>query len=187
MKVVAKVKLDVSAQEGQILRRTVEACNHAANEVSKIAHEQNIRDKRKLREATYAEAKPIVGASQAAQAVIRKVADAYKAHRANLKADNHGKRGTDRRAKAEQKVITFRPEAAQPYDARNLTWDIESQSVRIWVIDSGDGTPRAHPHPLHRVGPPLGPDRGGGEDRGIRSRPAREELVSAGHRRDAGA
>lgn len=141
MKVVAKVKLDVSAEKGQTLRQTVEACNHAANEVSKIAREQNIRDKRKLREATYDLAKPLVDASQAAQAVIRKVADAHKTHRANLKAGNYGKRGTHRRAQAEQKVITFRADAAQPYDARNLTWDTEDQSVRIWVVDSGNGTP----------------------------------------------
>lgn len=72
---------------------------------------------------------------------IRKVADAYTTHRGNLRAGNYGKRGTDRYAKAATTVLTFRPEAAQPYDDRILSWDHQNRTVSIWVVDTGTGTP----------------------------------------------
>lgn len=141
MKRVVQVKLLPDAVQDQALRATLHACNHAANEVSQIARTRDIRNKRDLRQVTYGATKAIVPGAQAAQSVIRKVADAYTTHRANLRAGNYGKRGTDRYAIAAVTVITFRPEAAQPYDDRILSWDHQARTVSIWVTDTGTGTP----------------------------------------------
>lgn len=51
----------------------------------------------------------------------------------HLRAGNLGKKGSKRRIKAESKPITFRPEAAQPYDDRCLSWQHDQQTVSIWT------------------------------------------------------
>jgi IS605 OrfB family transposase len=72
--------------------------------------------------------------AQAAQHTIKKVRDAYTTLTANLRAGNLGKPGSKRRAKAESKPITFRPDAAQPYDDRCLSWQLDQQTVSIWTV-----------------------------------------------------
>ena len=46
---------------------------------------------------------------------------------------NYGKPGSKRRIKVESKPIAFRPDAAQPYDDRCLSWQYEQQTVSIWT------------------------------------------------------
>lgn len=88
MKRVVQVKLAPSAEQDQALRVTMLACNAAANAVSQVARARDIRNKRDLRHVTYGQTKQTVPGAQAAQQVIRKVADAYTTHRANLRAGN---------------------------------------------------------------------------------------------------
>jgi hypothetical protein len=45
-----------------------------------------------------------------------------------------GKPGSKRRTKAEGKPIVFRPEAAQPFDDRCLSWQHDARTVSIWAI-----------------------------------------------------
>lgn len=54
--------------------------------------------------------------------------------KANLRAGNLGKPGAKRRVKAESKPIRFRPQAAQPYDDRCLSWQYDAGTVSIWTM-----------------------------------------------------
>jgi len=65
--------------------------------------------------------------------VIKKTCHAYKTLKANIRAGNLGKPGSARRAKAESKPVTFRPDAAQPYDDRCLSWQLDTRTVSIWT------------------------------------------------------
>ena len=53
--------------------------------------------------------------NQAAQHVIKKVADAYRAFHSNIKNGNYGKPDSKRRLKVQSKPIEFRPDAAQAW------------------------------------------------------------------------
>ena len=88
-----------------------------------------------LREHTYGEIKSRwnLGA-QAAQHVIKRTCDAYATLRANLKAGNLGRPGSRRYRRATEKPIAFRPEGAQPYDDRMLSWQIGERRVSIWTV-----------------------------------------------------
>lgn len=141
MKLVIQVKLVPDSRQDQLLAATLHACNTAANQVSEVARSRNITKGWDLRKVTYAMVKELVPGAQAAQHSIAKVAQSYTTHRANLTAGRYGRRGTARRAAAEQKVIVFRNDAAQPYDKRILSWKHQEQIVSIWVIDTGAGKP----------------------------------------------
>ncbi len=71
--------------------------------------------------------------AQAAQHVIKKVADAYATVKANLKAGNYGKPGSKRRRRVETNPVGFGWDAAQPYDARMLSWQADARTVSIWT------------------------------------------------------
>ncbi|MFE5592332.1 RNA-guided endonuclease InsQ/TnpB family protein, partial [Streptomyces sp. NPDC056549] len=86
-----------------------------------------------LRKHTYADLKARGLGAQAAQHVIKKTRDAYTTLKANIKAGNLGKPGSKRRVRAESKPITFRSEAAQPYDDRCLSWQYDAGTVSIWT------------------------------------------------------
>ncbi|MGJ3559230.1 zinc ribbon domain-containing protein [Streptomyces sp. INA 01156] len=72
--------------------------------------------------------------AQPAVRVVKKVCDAYATLKANLKAGNYGPAGSKRRAGAESKPIVFREDAAQPYDDRILTWNLDQGTVSIWTL-----------------------------------------------------
>ncbi len=61
--------------------------------------------------------------------------DSYTTLKANIRAGHLGKEGSRRRRKAESKPLTFRPEAAQPYDDRCLSWQYDQRTVSIWTVD----------------------------------------------------
>ena len=86
-----------------------------------------------LRKHTYAHLKEQGLGAQAAQHVIKKVRDAYTTLHANMRAGNLGKPKSKRRLKAESKPITFRPQAAHPYDDRCLSWQYDQRTVSIWT------------------------------------------------------
>ncbi|MFC4565447.1 RNA-guided endonuclease TnpB family protein [Nocardiopsis mangrovi] len=69
-------------------------------------------------------------AAQPAVRVIKKVVDAYATLKANIKAGDLGPEGAKRRTKAQATPIAFREDAAQPYDDRILTWNLDARTVR---------------------------------------------------------
>ncbi|MFD5653865.1 RNA-guided endonuclease InsQ/TnpB family protein [Streptomyces sp. NPDC127039] len=134
MKLMVQVKLMPTPVQAAALDATLRACNEAASWASEIAFEKCVQRNFALREHTYTEirARWNLGA-QAAQHVIKKVCDAYATLKANLKAGNLGRPGSRRHRRAVEKPVAFRPEGAQPYDDRMLSWQIDQRRVSIWT------------------------------------------------------
>ncbi|MEV6947648.1 transposase [Streptomyces sp. NPDC051172] len=137
MKIVRQVKLKPDAAQALALERTLPATNESANWVSAVGFEcfglrASVRELRKL---CYSELKARGFGAQAAQHLIKRVADAYTALRAGIRAGNLGREGSTRRRKAESKPVVFRPHAAHTYDDRCLSWNYDAQTVSIWTLD----------------------------------------------------
>ncbi|MFJ9822340.1 RNA-guided endonuclease InsQ/TnpB family protein [Streptomyces sp. NPDC101151] len=133
MKIVTQVKLMPDAAQASALSATLLTVNELANWVSAVAFVNGVPREHELRKHTYARLKEQGLGAQAAQHVIKKVRDAYTTLHAHLRAGNLGKPGAKRRRKAESKPVPFRPEAAQPYDDRCLSWQYDTQTVSIWT------------------------------------------------------
>ncbi|MEV4131646.1 transposase [Dactylosporangium sp. NPDC049742] len=136
MKLVVQVKLLPTPEQASALEATLRACNAAASDVAAVARGIGCYRNYDLRRHAYHGVKDDyrLGA-QAAQHVIKKVADSYRTLAANLKAGNYGKPGSKRRRKVETNPISFRWDAAQPYDARMLSWRHDARTVSIWTVD----------------------------------------------------
>ncbi|MFF1394875.1 RNA-guided endonuclease InsQ/TnpB family protein [Streptomyces sp. NPDC058287] len=134
MKIVVQVKLMPEAEQAAALRSTLRTVNDLACWVSHVAFARGVPREYELRKHTYPHLKAEGLGAQAAQHVIKKVRDAYTTLHANLRAGNFGKPKSRRRVKAESKPIAFRPEAAQPYDDRCLSWQYDQQTVSIWTM-----------------------------------------------------
>ncbi|WP_285709347.1 transposase, partial [Microtetraspora sp. NBRC 16547] len=133
MKLVVQVRLQPTAEQAAALEATLRACNDAANFASVTAFTTGDRREYALRKHTYREVKARGLGAQAAQHVIKKVADAYTTLKANIRAGNLGPEGSRRRARAASKPIVFRAGAAQPFDDRCLSWQIDARTVSIWT------------------------------------------------------
>jgi IS605 OrfB family transposase len=133
MKIVVQVKLQPAAQDAAALRATLRDCNAGADYVSRVAFEKKEFSRFGLQKLVYGELRARGLGAQAAVRTIKKVSDGYAALHANIRAGILGKPGSKRRVRAESKPITFRPEAAQPYDDRLLTWQHEAGAVSIWT------------------------------------------------------
>ncbi|MFJ8827186.1 RNA-guided endonuclease InsQ/TnpB family protein [Streptomyces sp. NPDC102467] len=97
--------------------------------------EQGVTQKLDLRKLTYGDVKERWGlGAQAAQHVIKKTCDAYAALKANLKAGRLGKADSRRYRRAAGKPLSFRPDAAQPFDDRMLSWQIDQRRVSVWTV-----------------------------------------------------
>ncbi|TQN30347.1 IS605 OrfB family transposase [Haloactinospora alba] len=101
--------------------------------MSEVAFERGVPREYELRKHTYAELKARGLGAQAAQHVIKKVRDADTTLTANIRAGNLGAPGSKRRRRAESTPIAFRPEAAQPYDDRCLSWQYDRRTVSLWT------------------------------------------------------
>ncbi|MFI6100145.1 RNA-guided endonuclease InsQ/TnpB family protein [Lentzea sp. NPDC051213] len=134
MKLVVQVKLLPTAEQTAALRLTLHACNGAANDVSAVALGTGVSREYALRKHVYAALKARGLGAQAAQHVIKKVSDAYTTLHANVRNGNLGPAGGRRRVKAESTPISFRPDAAQPFDDRCLSWQHDQQTVSIWTV-----------------------------------------------------
>ncbi|MEU7657306.1 RNA-guided endonuclease InsQ/TnpB family protein [Streptomyces lincolnensis] len=135
MKLVVQVKLLPTPVQAAALEATLHACNEAASWVSGVAFEKDVKRNFALREHTYAEVKQRWGlGAQAAQHVIKKTCDAYRTLAANAKAGNLGKPWSKRYRRAVEKPVVFRPEGAQPYDDRMLSWQITERTVSLWTL-----------------------------------------------------
>ncbi|MGW3414710.1 RNA-guided endonuclease TnpB family protein, partial [Streptomyces sp. NPDC000888] len=136
MKLVVQVKLLPSPEQVAALEATLRACNRAADHVSRIAFEAGVRDRNGLQKLVYADVKAAFGLSaQPAVRVVKKVVDAYSALAASLKAGRLGGPSSKRYRKAVGSPIGFRPEAAQPFDDRCLSWQTDARTVSIWTVD----------------------------------------------------
>ncbi|MFH8269087.1 RNA-guided endonuclease InsQ/TnpB family protein [Streptomyces roseolus] len=136
MKIVTQVKLlPVSAHDVDALTATLRACNRAANHASEVAFAKNLKRRNVLQKEVYFALKADYDlGAQPAVRVVKKVCDAYATLKGNIKAGNLGSEGSKRRLRAESKPIRFREDAAQPFDDRNLTWNLDARTVSIWTV-----------------------------------------------------
>ncbi|MFF4737164.1 RNA-guided endonuclease InsQ/TnpB family protein [Streptomyces sp. NPDC001262] len=136
VKVVAQVKLlPVSAHDADMLAATLRACNRAANIASEVAFVKGLKRRNVLQKEVYFRLKADFGlGAQSAVRVVKKVCDAYATLKANITAGNLGPEGSKRRTRALSKPVRFREDAAQPFDDRILTWNLDQQTVSIWTV-----------------------------------------------------
>jgi putative transposase len=131
VKLVVQIKLLPTPEQALALEATLHACNEAANWLSTQAYDQQVTSRARLQALAYVGLKARGLSAQPALHVLRKVADAYATLKANLKAGNLGKPGSKRHTKATGKPVTFRRDAAQPYDDRCLSWQTAERTVSI--------------------------------------------------------
>ncbi|MFI6450817.1 RNA-guided endonuclease InsQ/TnpB family protein [Streptosporangium amethystogenes] len=124
MKFVVQVRLFPTPAQEAALADTLRLCNEAANLVSGVAWETKTFRNYDLRVHSYGELKAMGLSAQPAQHVIKKVTDAYATVKAQVRA---------RLRKPLAKPIAFRPDAAQPFDDRCLSWQVEARTVSIWT------------------------------------------------------
>jgi putative transposase len=140
VKQVVKVRLLPTAEQAAALQVTLGTCNEAASWLSAAMHADRVHRKHDVQKRFYAELKERFGLSaQPAIRVIGKVADAYTTLRANIDAGNYGPPGSEKRKTVAATPIGFRADAAQPFDARCLSWQIPDSvgareaTVSIWT------------------------------------------------------
>lgn len=115
MKLIAQVKLQPAPGQTELLRRTLEVANAAANYVSEIAWETKTFRQYDLHHACYYDVRTRYELSaQMTVRLLAKVADAYKLDRK-----------TQRR---------FHPHGSIAYDNRILGWKLAAQTVSIWTV-----------------------------------------------------
>lgn len=134
VKRVVVVKLAVTAAQGAVLKQTLLDCNRAADLVSDLAQRASDRRAFSLQKSVYAQLKAAGLSAQPAIRVIKKVADAYASRAANLKSGNYGQAGSKRYAAVADSPVRFRGLAAQPFDDRCLSWQVDSSTVSIWTV-----------------------------------------------------
>ncbi|HWS36506.1 MAG TPA: transposase [Actinoplanes sp.] len=135
MKLVVQVKLLPTREQASALEATLRACNTAATEVAATARTARVYRDYALRKHVYAGLKTDHGlGAQAAQHVIKKVCDAYRTLASNLRAGNYGAPESKRYRRVASEPVRFRWQAAQPYDARMLTWQHDTGTVSIWTV-----------------------------------------------------
>jgi hypothetical protein len=133
VKLVVPVRLYPGAATEAALRDTLTLCNQAAGLVSARAFETRVTSGRSLQRMVYGDLKAMGLSAQPAIHVARKVSGAYATLRANIRAGNLGDPGSKRRARAESKPIAFRADAAQAFDDRCLSWQLDRRTVSIWT------------------------------------------------------
>ena len=140
VKQVVKVRVLPVGLEAVALDATLRACNNAASWLSAQMHADGVLRKHDAQKRFYPELRQRFGLSaQPAVRVIGKVADAYTTLRANAAAGNYGPPGSRRRITVLAKPIVFRDDAAQPFDARCLSWQMPNvfgdreATVSIWT------------------------------------------------------
>jgi putative transposase len=140
VKQVLKVRMLPTEGQALALASTLHTSNGAASWLSARMHAERVRGKHEVQKRFYTELKLRFGLSaQPAIRVIAKVADAHTTLKANIDAGNYGPPGSQKRRKVAATPIGFRADAAQPFDARCLSWQIPEQvgvrraTVSIWT------------------------------------------------------
>jgi transposase len=86
-----------------------------------VAWERGIFRNFSLRAVTYGDIRSTFGlGAQAAQHTIKKVADAYNSGKPEYRRSHHR---------------AFRWQSSQPFDARNLSFDVANRTVSIWTVN----------------------------------------------------
>ncbi|MFJ8108972.1 RNA-guided endonuclease InsQ/TnpB family protein [Streptomyces sp. NPDC096132] len=148
MRSVVRVKLLPTPEQASALEATLRACNRAATYAAKIAFKEKTYGRDALQKLVYGDVKAMFGLSaQPAVRAVKKAVDAYTTLRANLKAGNLGKVGSKRWRNATGGPVAFRPEAAQPFDDRCLSWQTDARTVSIWTVDGRMKNVRYTGHP----------------------------------------
>jgi putative transposase len=125
VKQVIKLQMLPSDAQAAALAETLQTCNAAAAWLAQQMHAAYVSRKIDAQHCFYTELRDRFGpAAQPAIRVIGKVANAYTTLRSNLGAGNYGPPGSLRRACVQGRPINFRADAAQPFDARCLSWQI---------------------------------------------------------------
>jgi hypothetical protein len=101
-----------------------------------------VTSKLSLQRLVYGDLKAMGLSAQPAIHVARKVSGAYAALRASIRAGNLGEPGSKRRVNAESKPVTFRADAAQPFDDRCLSWQLDRRTVSIWTVAGRERSPQ---------------------------------------------
>ena len=115
---------------------TLRLCNEVATEVAGLVHPMPGKAKAfSIHPVAYPHAKGRGLSAQPANLVRNKVAGAYATLAENLRNGNHGRKGSERRARVEAKPVVFRSDAAQPFDDRCLSWQMEARTVSLWTVD----------------------------------------------------
>ncbi|MEU4998207.1 transposase [Streptomyces sp. NPDC021622] len=136
MKLVVQVKLLPTPGQASALEATLRACNRAADYASTIAFEQSLTSRNDLQRAVYTDVKATFGLSaQPAVRAVKKVVDAYATLKAQLKTGRLGPAHSKRYRKATTSPIAFRTDAAQPFDDRCLSWQLDARTVSIWTVE----------------------------------------------------
>jgi len=152
VKLVTAVRLFPDAAQEAALRDTLALCNRAANLVSARAFQTRTTAKNSMQRLVYGDLKDLGLSAQPAIHVARKVAGAYATRKANLRAGNLGREGSRRRVAAESTPVRFRPDAAQPFDDRCLSWQLDRRTVSIWTVAGRvGGLPACSPSQLGRL------------------------------------
>ena len=154
VKQVVQVRLLPTPEQAAALGSTLRACNTAASWLSEQMYTDQVFRKFDVHKRFYTELRERFGlAAQPAIRVIGKTVEAYTTLRANLKAGNYGPPGSDQRRKVEGTTIRFRPQAAQPFDARCLSWQLgdagRDGTVSIWTVAGRLRTVRIVGNPRH--------------------------------------
>jgi IS605 OrfB family transposase len=132
MKVVVRIKLLPSPEQAKALAATLHACNRAADHASVVAFVTGAKHKYALQPRVYAALKAEYGLSaQPAVRVIAKVTDAYASP---VDKGLHLRKESNRRARGKSVPHRFRPDSAQPFDDRCLSWQVDARTVSIWTV-----------------------------------------------------
>ncbi|MFJ2956869.1 RNA-guided endonuclease InsQ/TnpB family protein [Streptomyces sp. NPDC087270] len=132
---MVRVRLLPGPEEAAALAATLRVVNEAADAVSAVAFAKGATSRNDLHKLTYGRLKGEFGlGAQAAVRTVKKVVDAYAALRGNVRAGRLGPEGSPRRARTTSKRIAFRPDAAQPFDDRMLSWQHDAGTVSIWTV-----------------------------------------------------
>ena len=134
VKLVVQVQLLPDAAGRAALADTLALCNRAADHASRLAFQAGVTGRQAVQRLVYGDLKGMGLSAQPAIHVARKVAGAYATLKANIKAGNLGQPGSRRRVKAEGGPVRFRPDAAQPFDDRCLSWQINDRTISIWTV-----------------------------------------------------
>jgi putative transposase len=122
MKLTAVIKLTLTVEQADALRRTLVTANEACDTISRTAWETKTFRQFAIHTLAYEDTRAAFGlAAQVTVRCIAKVADAYKLDRKTLR--------------------TFAPLGALAYDARILRYDLASSTVSIWTMDGRQTIP----------------------------------------------
>ncbi|CDR05178.1 RNA-guided endonuclease InsQ/TnpB family protein [Streptomyces iranensis] len=135
MKLAVQVKLLPTPVQAAALEATLRACNRAVDQASRVAYETGVTSRNDLQKAVYTDLKAQYALSaQPVVRVVKKVVDAYTTLRANLKAGHLGTADSKRHRKAIGSPIAFGLQAAQPFDDRCLSWQMDARTISIWTV-----------------------------------------------------